>query len=143
DWTGPINYYRNLPFSRVHEDGEPVRTPCLLLVGNKDEFVSLESVVKSTEYTDKFVLKIVEGGGHFPHQQLPEVVNKFLLAFLVVVHSPRQEKSPSRGLVNRMFDAVSSTVKYGNQMLDTVQRKKCNDENSLSARALYFGQSPS
>nr|CAD7455454.1 unnamed protein product [Timema tahoe] len=143
DWTGPINYYRNLPFSRVHEDGEPVRTPCLLLVGNKDEFVSLESIVKSTEYTDKFVLKIVEGGGHFPHQQLPEVVNRFLLAFLVVVHSPRQEKSQSRGLVNRMFDAVSSTVKYGNQMLDTVQRKKCNDENSLSARALYFGQSPS
>jgi len=83
DWTGPINYYRNLPFSRVSEESSPVAVPCLLLTGNKDQFVNLESVVKSTEYVQNFSLKIVEGAGHFPHQELPDTVNNMLLTFLI------------------------------------------------------------
>lgn len=83
DWTGPINYYRNLPFSRVSEEREQVDVPCLLLTGNKDQFVNLESVVKSTDYVKKFSLKIVDGASHFPHQELPDTVNKLLLSFLV------------------------------------------------------------
>jgi hypothetical protein len=33
------------------------------------------------------------------------------------------ERSASKGIVNRMFGAVSSTVKYGNSVLDTVHKK--------------------
>ncbi|XP_063225642.1 epoxide hydrolase 4-like [Bacillus rossius redtenbacheri] len=141
DWTGPINYFRNLPFKRVHTDGEPTLAPCLLIVGNRDEFVSLESMVKSTDYTCKFLLKIVDGGSHFPHQELPDVVDKMLLAFLVAPPIPaqRREKSPSKSLVNRMFGAVSSTVKYGNQVLDSVQRRT----SVVVPLALQLGQAQS
>lgn len=89
DWTGPINYYRNLPFCRINfsknNEGEDNKeqVPCMLLVGNQDSSVNLESVIKSTDYLEKFVLKVVEGAGHFPHQEHPEVVNKHLLSFLI------------------------------------------------------------
>lgn len=81
DWTGPINYYRNLPHWRIDQDYRII-VPTLLIVGNKDPFIQLESVVKSTEYAKKFLLKIVDGAGHFPHQENPELVNKLLLSFL-------------------------------------------------------------
>ena len=83
DWTGPINYYRNLPFSRVSEDSKKVEVPCLLITGNRDQFIHLESVVKSTDYVQKFTLKIADGAGHFPHQDMPDSVNKMLLSFLI------------------------------------------------------------
>ncbi|PSN36565.1 hypothetical protein C0J52_09140 [Blattella germanica] len=124
DWTGPINYYRNLPFSRVSEDSKKVEVPCLLITGNRDQFIHLESVVKSTDYVQKFTLKIADGAGHFPHQEMPDSVNKMLLSFLIVPDVRRTvEKTPSKGLVNLMFGAVSSTVKYGNNVLDAVQKK--------------------
>lgn len=145
DWTGPINYYRNLPFSRVNEESSQVSVPCLLLTGNKDQFVNLESLVKSTDYVQNFSLKIVEGAGHFPHQELPDTVNNMLLTFLVVPELPPRIEKPvtSKGLVNRMFGAMSSTVKYGNQMVDVVQKKTNGVVSSLPTKALYFGQSTS
>jgi pimeloyl-ACP methyl ester carboxylesterase len=65
------------------EDRRRVCLHSLLLTGNKDQFVNLESVVKSTEYVQNFSLKIVEGAGHFPHQELPDTVNNMLLTFLI------------------------------------------------------------
>jgi hypothetical protein len=70
----------------VSEESKQVNVPILLLTGNKDEFVNLESVVKSTEYVQKFSLKIVDGASHFPHQELPDTVNRMLLTFLVGEH---------------------------------------------------------
>lgn len=32
DWSGPLNYYRNLPFYKVNS-GETVRCPCLIVIG--------------------------------------------------------------------------------------------------------------
>lgn len=32
DWSGPLNYYRNLPFYRI-KPGEMVRCPCLIVIG--------------------------------------------------------------------------------------------------------------
>lgn len=32
DWSGPLNYYRNLPFYKV-KAGEMVRCPCLIVIG--------------------------------------------------------------------------------------------------------------
>lgn len=81
DWSGPINYYRNLPFYRIKDD-KKIEVPIMLISGNKDPLVKLESVVKSTDYVTKFFMKIVENSGHFPHQERPNDVNKFLLSFL-------------------------------------------------------------
>lgn len=37
DWTGPLNYYRNLPFYRIRE-GELILCPCLIVIGKKFRF---------------------------------------------------------------------------------------------------------
>lgn len=120
DWTGPINYYRNLPFWRVNtrEEDAGVQVPCLLIVGSQDSAVHLESLIKSTNYLEKYALKLVDFAGHFPHQEQPEVVNKILLSYLI-------DKSPtavlpkdiSNSLVNRVFGVVTSTVRFGNHVL--------------------------
>jgi hypothetical protein len=55
----------------------------------------------------------------------------------------RTERPQPKGLVNRMFGAMSSTVRYGNQVLDVVQKKTNGIVSTLPTKALYFGQSPS
>lgn len=81
DWTGAINYYRNLPFYRVSSN--VIDVPCLLIFGNEDRSLRLESVVRSTEYLNKYQLKIIDSAGHFPHQERPDEVNNLLLSFLI------------------------------------------------------------
>lgn len=44
------------------------------------------------------------------------------------------QKPSNQGLVNRMFGAVSNTVKYGNNVFDIVHKKT----NGLTARALGY-----
>lgn len=83
DWTGPLNYYRNLPFYRLEgENLLRIDVRCLLINGKTDESVPLETIVKSTEYVEKYYLKIIEDAGHYPHQENPEMVNKALVEFL-------------------------------------------------------------
>jgi len=68
----------------------------------------------------------------------------FLIFLTVPELPPRTGKPvPPKGLVNRMFGAVSSTVRYGNQMVDVVQKKTNGVVSSLPTKALYFGQSTS
>lgn len=109
DWTGPLNYFRNFPFYRT-KAGETVRCPCLIVigewklssaiwrwnkiiwtflltigsfVGSEDNFCRLDSVVKSTEYCDNYVVKIIENAGHWPHQEMPGEFNRVILKFLI------------------------------------------------------------
>uniref|UniRef100_A0A1B6GC61 AB hydrolase-1 domain-containing protein n=1 Tax=Cuerna arida TaxID=1464854 RepID=A0A1B6GC61_9HEMI len=120
DWTGAINYYRNLPFCRVRaSESCPVEVPCLLILGNQDFSVQLESVVRSTEYLSKYQLKIIDSAGHFPHQERPEEVNIMLLNFLVTKSATEEsgKETSSSGLFNLMYGAVTSTVKFGNNVL--------------------------
>ena len=142
DWTGPINYYRNLPLTRIHQDYKVI-VPTLLIVGNKDPFIQLESVVKSTEYSKKFLLKIVDGVGHFPHQENPDLVNKLLLSFLtgkvffiffiffvffnfafdfsVPASNPtsNEKTESSKGLIGSLY---LNTMKYGSSLVDNVKK---------------------
>lgn len=89
DWTGPLNYFRNLPFNRLKNasstknDINKVKVPTLLLTGSSDNCVSLESIVRSTDFVEQFMLKIVDNSSHFPHQQRPDQVNQLLLSFLI------------------------------------------------------------
>ncbi|KAL3279399.1 hypothetical protein HHI36_016909 [Cryptolaemus montrouzieri] len=122
DWTGPINYYRNLPFSKISEKSDqPMDVHTILMTGSQDTTATLESLVKSTDYCDRVHVKIVESAGHFPHQENPESFNEILMKFLK--RKKNSDKSPSKRLMDRMFGAVSSTVKYGNSVLDSVQKR--------------------
>ena len=84
DWTGPINYFRKLPYIRLNtSSSEPISTQTLLLIGNMDPSVTLESIVQSSEYIEKVSVKVVPGAYHFPHQEKPDLVNQAIMKFLV------------------------------------------------------------
>lgn len=57
----------------------------LLIVplGNEDTFCRLDAVVKSTEYCDNYLVKIIENAGHWPHQEKASEFNRVILKFLV------------------------------------------------------------
>lgn len=84
DWTGPINYYRNLPFTKLNiNNGEQIDNKTLLIVGNMDPFVTIESVVQSSEHAEMSSVKVIAGAQHFPHQEKPDAVNKAIIKFLI------------------------------------------------------------
>ncbi len=79
-----MNYFRNLPFYRLEgKDLRQIDVRCLLISGKCDDAISLESVVRSTEYIQKYCLKVIEDAGHYPHQENPEKINRALLEFLM------------------------------------------------------------
>lgn len=135
DWTGPINYYRNLPFNKVSEESEQITVTTILIIGNKDHQIMLESMVKSSDYCDKFHLKIVDGAGHFPHQENPQLFNSILLKYLLKCKTETDNKLDrslsSNRLMQGFLGAVSNTVKYGNSVIDSVQKRTNGVVNSI------------
>lgn len=136
DWTGAINYFRNLPFYRIESrvnntsisnKEDMLQVPCLLITGTDDINIQMESLIKSTEYLQTSTLKIVDNASHFPHQEQPEIVNSLLTSFLVrvnVVQEEPQAQQPGVGIMGRMKGMVLSAVtKYGNTLKDSVQRR--------------------
>ncbi|XP_055603507.1 epoxide hydrolase 4-like [Uranotaenia lowii] len=126
DWRGALNYYRNLVFFRVKE-GETLQCPCLIITGNDDRFFKLESVVKSSDYCENFVIKIIEHSGHAPHQEMSTEFNSTLLKFLIGKRmlartADNNATTPTRGLVGRVFGGfgavANNTVKLGNNIKD-------------------------
>ncbi|CAD6201344.1 GSCOCG00000147001-RA-CDS [Cotesia congregata] len=142
DWTGPINYYRNLPFIRV-KSTEPLVNQTLLIVGNSDPFFSLESIVHSSEYTSKSNIKVIKGAQHFPHQEKPDMVNQVILNFLIGKKFNRppvpSEKTNGKSIVSTWLGSLSSTVKYGNQMIDAVHKKTNDVVSHLPHKVPYLG----
>lgn len=148
DWTGPLNYYRNLPLSKISEPLKQVQVPVVLVVGSKDPFVHLETVVKSTEFCETFRLQIVDDCGHFPHQENQQAFNSLLVKHLV--DSRRSSAvdggsvtSPSKRLISGLFGAVSNTVKYGNTVIGNVQKKTNDVVNSIPSFNLNYNNSSS
>ncbi|XP_046746618.1 epoxide hydrolase 4-like [Diprion similis] len=143
DWTGAINYYRSLPFARINPNSsEQILTRTLLIIGNQDPKVSLENVIKSSEHCEKFSLKVICDAQHFPHQEKPEIVNQTILKFLIGTPSS-VEKTPPKNIVSSWLGSISSTVKYGNQMIDAVHKKTNGMVNGLPGKIRYMGQTPS
>lgn len=138
DWTGPINYYRNLLCKKVNDNGEPILPTVILITGNEDKLFKLEGLVKSTEFCNKYFMKIIDGAEHFPHQECPDKFNKILLTFLT--NSPNQKlnenNSQSRRLIKGLFGAVTNTVKYGNLVVGSVQERASGVVGNLSSAGL-------
>lgn len=91
DWTGAINYFRNLPFYRIeprsnndslNKEEDMLQVPCLLIIGSNDVSVHIASFVKSTEFLKTSTVRIIDNASHFPHQEQPEVVNELLTSYL-------------------------------------------------------------
>lgn len=125
DWTGPMNYYRNLPYIRVCETSEQVKVKTLLVQGDKNYNINLEGVIRSTEYCEKFLLRVIKGAGHFPHQENPDLFNREILKFLQVEKNCNKvlDKPLHKSFMGRFIGAGSSIVKYGNSVLVNVQNK--------------------
>lgn len=84
DWTGPINYYRNLPFTKLNTDnGEQIDNKTLLVIGNVDPLVTIENIIQSSEHVEVSRVKVISNAHHFPHQEKPEAVNKAIIKFLI------------------------------------------------------------
>ncbi|XP_051171276.1 epoxide hydrolase 3-like [Leptopilina boulardi] len=122
DWTGPLNYYRNLPYIRLSPHSmEPINIQTLLLIGNLDPLVSLASVIQSSEYIEKVNVKLVPGAHHFPHQEKPEFVNEAIIKFLFGTHQITMETLRSKSIMSSMLNSLSTTMKFGNQVFSAVQ----------------------
>ncbi|KZC07657.1 Epoxide hydrolase 4, partial [Dufourea novaeangliae] len=140
DWTGAINYYRNLPFIRLStESNELIYTRTLLIIGNMDPLVTIENIVQSSEYVEKFNVKVISGAQHFPHQQKPDAVNKAILKFFMGTTNTL-EKTPPKGIMTSWLGSLSNTVKYGNHMFDAVHKKTSGVVNVLPTKVLHSGQ---
>lgn len=142
DWTGPINYYRNLPFTRLNIDnGAQIDSKTLLIVGNMDPFVTIESIIQSAEHVEVSRVKIISEARHFPHQEKPTTVNEAIIKFLIGTrcNSP-SSKTASKSLVSFWLGSLGNTVKYGNHVIDAVHKRTNDVINVLPSKALYFGQ---
>jgi len=93
DWTGPVNYYRNLNLTYktfTNEDEEdmigdnpnslPVET--LLMIGNDDPHLSIDLITKSAQIPENCSVHIINGAAHFPHQEQPFYCNKIIYRFI-------------------------------------------------------------
>ncbi|KAJ8939457.1 hypothetical protein NQ318_023083 [Aromia moschata] len=93
DWTGPINYFRNLPFHKISDHVDQIETTVILIVGSQDEFVKLDNIVRSTEYCERFYMKIIDGGQHFPHQEKADEFNSVILKYAVTKKSGKTQNN--------------------------------------------------
>lgn len=82
DWTGPINYYRNFSFIKLNILNQ-IDNKTLLIVGNMDPFVTIETIIQSSEYIETSSVKVIPNAQHFPHQEKPDAVNKAIIKFLI------------------------------------------------------------
>ncbi|XP_041133229.1 epoxide hydrolase 4-like isoform X2 [Polyodon spathula] len=80
--TGPLNYYRNA-FSFLPLKQEEVKSPVLLLWGERDAFLEQEMVEISRLYIkNHFRLNIISGASHWLQQDQPDIVNTLIWTFL-------------------------------------------------------------
>lgn len=59
------------------------RCPCVLIFGTENKNFNLESAIKSAEYCENPLVKIIDGAGYFAHQTNATQLNAILLKNLV------------------------------------------------------------
>lgn len=58
----------------------------------------------------------------------------------ILGHHPVVEKSPTKSIVSSWIGSLTTTVKYGNQMFDAVQKRTNGVVHGLPSKVLYLGQ---
>ena len=64
--------------------------PAMLVWGDRDRAVSLESVRELRRYFDQADLKILPGTGHLPFEECPEILTGIVNSFLAHLRGPRE-----------------------------------------------------
>ena len=90
--SAALNYYRHTlnPTNHAPELAyirnrmtDPVQVPTLYIHGAKDGCIGVETIVgMEKSFTKKLEKVIVPDGGHFVHQEKPEMVNDLIMQFL-------------------------------------------------------------
>ena len=73
-----------LELKRVHH------IPALLLWGDRDRAVSLESVQELRRYFDRADFELLPGTGHLPFEECPETLTRIVNSFLARLRGPRE-----------------------------------------------------
>jgi len=71
-----------------------VRTPALLIWGDRDAFLTKRTAEWTRRYVPNLKIEYVKGASHWVQQDSPETVNQYVLDFL---------KSPLRSSKNRLL----------------------------------------
>lgn len=130
DWTGAINYFRNFLFYRVSpsytvrwvegkfSSGNWInfdvnfRCPCVIIFGTENSNFKLESAIKSAEYCENPLIKIIDGAGYYAHQTNATELNAILLKYLVGEknnnNGTEQVDEGKKSLMTRMMNKVYS-----------------------------------
>lgn len=59
------------------------RCPCILIFGTNNINFKLDSAIRSAEYCENPLIKIIDGADYWPHQTHADEINKILLKYLV------------------------------------------------------------
>ncbi|XP_071521988.1 uncharacterized protein [Panulirus ornatus] len=130
DWTGPLHHLRQLDLRGVRET-EPlpdvVTKPTLLLMGDADPLLPLDTAYRSAEYVERVTIKPLPGLGYLAHvsraPQVNQVIGEFLRELPWRPLSPlKSTTSAPSSLVGRVMGAslaaVSSTVNKTTEALE-------------------------
>ncbi|KAK3860148.1 hypothetical protein Pcinc_033785 [Petrolisthes cinctipes] len=155
DWTGPMHHLRSLDLGRVWEgeEGQPdvITKPTLLLMGDADPLLPLDTAYRSAEYVERITVKPIPGPGHLCHQSRPHQVNQAVGEFLRELPwrplsplTPETPYSSSSSLVGRVMGAslgaVSNTVgRYlPPKATETLEKTASLPTNLLTAAQVSF-----
>ncbi|WP_456698671.1 alpha/beta fold hydrolase [Aeromicrobium sp. P5_D10] len=84
-FSAPLNYYRNIErnWRAVRQlSGLTSSLPALFLTGDRDMVASFMPADRMSEVFVDLRTVVVEGAGHWVHQQMPDAINAPLLEFL-------------------------------------------------------------
>jgi pimeloyl-ACP methyl ester carboxylesterase len=77
------------------------QVPALLLWGDRDRAVSVESGERLAEYFDRVTMVVIPGAGHLPHEELPAVLGGAVNGFLSGLKRTEDKRSKGLRLVSR------------------------------------------
>jgi pimeloyl-ACP methyl ester carboxylesterase len=64
---------------------QPIQVPVLQVHGEQDPALLVSSVQGSDEFADDYRLEVMDGVGHFPHEEAPQRFSALLRGWLPTV----------------------------------------------------------
>ncbi|XP_076031408.1 epoxide hydrolase 4-like isoform X2 [Oratosquilla oratoria] len=123
DWTGSFNHLRQLDLSAVWEDErqpDVIATPTLLIMGDSDPLLPLDTAYRSAEYVERITIRAVRGG-RSPHIEKSAQVNQVIGEYLREM--PWRPLSPvSSSLMGKVMGAGLAAVSKTTDMVDTARQ---------------------
>jgi pimeloyl-ACP methyl ester carboxylesterase len=98
---GTVNYILSIlrtwfaDMARLKTELDHVRqVPALLLWGDRDRVVSMESGQELRRYFDRVEFQVLPGTGHLPHEECPETLSRLVNSFLSEMRAGMREAGP-------------------------------------------------